>query len=82
MNLLSWMLTVAVTAVLYWGGFPFLYIIAGALCTMILVSLLTYKSTKTTVKPGHQIVVSSVPQGRNVGSEPSPFGIIGVKDND
>jgi len=82
MNLFSWMLTIVVAAVMYWRELPLLYIIVGAVSTMILVSFLTHRSAKTIVKPGTQIVVSSVSRGQNVGSEPSPFGTRGVKEND
>jgi len=82
MNLLSWVLTIAVATVLYWQEFHLLYIIVGAICTMVLVSLFTRRSAETIVKPGTQIVVSSVSRGQNIGSEPSPFGTRGVKEND
>ena len=82
MNLLSWVLTIVVATVLYWQEFSLIYIIVGAICTMLLVSFLTHRSTETIIKPGTQIVVSSVSRGQNIGSEPSPFGTRGVNEND
>tara|TARA_Y100000310_G_scaffold278321_1_gene296689 strand:- start:339 stop:578 length:240 start_codon:yes stop_codon:yes gene_type:complete len=74
MNLLSWVLAIAVSSVLYWQQIPLIYVVIGGIGTLVFISLFTRSSSSTKIEEGVQIVISSEKTGTHLGSEESPFG--------
>ena len=74
MNVLSWILAIIVSSLLYWQQFSWVYILAGGFVTLVFISLVTYRRSRTKIEEGVQIVIPSESIGTHLGSSESPFG--------
>jgi len=76
MNILRLVVAITVSCLLYWQQFSWLYILVGGIAALVVMFLITHRSSSPKIEEGVQIVVPSEKIGTHLGSDESPFGSV------